>query len=271
MEIYVDTAKIDEIKEAFSWGIIDGITTNPSLIKKAVDSYKEKLNLEDYIGKIMDTAKGYPVSLEVISNDEESMFNEAIILYEKFSIKETWKPVIKIPINPNIQDKKPDYGALKVIKKLSSLKNPVPVNCTLIMTPEQALLAAKAGAKYVSPFAGRIDDYLSNKYMPSLIVEKDSYFPSKGMGKGKDDDGVVSGVDLISKTLKIVRKTSKNTKVIAASIRNPRQVREIALTGADIATIPFDVLGKMTYHNKTSEGMRKFISDVVPEYKKIFY
>ena len=87
MEIYVDTAKIDEIKEAFSWGIIDGITTNPSLIKKAVDSYKEKLNLEDYIGKIMDTAKGYPVSLEVISNDEESMFNEAIILYEKFSRK----------------------------------------------------------------------------------------------------------------------------------------------------------------------------------------
>ncbi|MCM8804401.1 MAG: transaldolase [Candidatus Omnitrophica bacterium] len=272
MKIFIDTAKIDEIETAFSWGIIDGVTTNPSLIKSAVDELKskgEKIDIKTYIKRILEIAKGFPVSLEVIGTSFEEMYREAKILYEEFN-KIADNVVIKIPINPSLEEKA-SYDGLKTIYKLS--KEGIPVNVTLIMKVEQAILASKAGARYVSPFAGRIDDYLRNK-IGWKDFKKEDYYPEKGIQFKEqvlDDEGIVSGVDLVKKIVDVFNKYNFKTEIIAASIRNSRQVREIALTGCQIATIPFYVLSEILIHYKTAEGMRKFISDVVPEYKQIFY
>ena len=273
MQVFVDTANIDEIKEAFSWGIVDGVTTNPSLIKKAVGYYKgkgESLTMDEYIKELLLVAgKGHPVSLEVISNTEERMYKEAKTLFKKFD-KVAENVVIKIPINPETTENGThNFDGLKVIKRLSD--EHIPVNVTLIMNPTQALLAAKAGAKYVSPFAGRIDDFLRSKR--SIAFEKSDYYPADGYvvdGNVINDQGIVSGVDLVASIMNIFDNYSFGTKVLAASIRNARQIRELAEVGVDVATIPFKVIKEMIVHYKTKEGMIKFTGDTVPEYKAIF-
>jgi transaldolase len=272
MKIFIDTAKINEIEEVFSWGIIDGVTTNPSLIKAACDEMRnkgEKIDMESYIKRMLEVTKGYPVSLEVIGTNFEDMYKEAKILYEKFN-KVANNVVIKIPINPSLEEKA-EFDGLKTIYKLS--KEGIPVNVTLIMKVEQAILAAKAGAKYVSPFAGRIDDYLRSEKMGWKDFKKDEYYPENGVKFKEEiinDEGIVSGVNLVREIVEIFNKYNLKTEIIAASIRNSRQVREIAETGAHIATIPFYVLKDMLVHFKTSEGMRRFVSDVVPEYRNLF-
>jgi len=269
MKLFIDSADIDEIKTVKDYGILDGVTTNPSLIKKAIDKRRsKKLNLESYIKEILKTCKGLPVSLEVIGNDFAEMLKEGKILYKKFN--PTAKNVyIKIPVNPCLEEScDMSSDGIKTIKALSKLK--IPVNCTLIFTPEQALLAAKAGAKIVSPFAGRVDDYI--RELNRIKFNKTDYFPAKGFKKGKkvlSDKGIVSGVDLIAKTVEIFRKNNIKSEVLAASIRNNRQFREMAKAGADIATVPFPVIKKLLDHHKTVEGMRKFTKDIIPEYAKL--
>ncbi len=273
MQIFIDTANIDEIKEAFLWGIIDGVTTNPSLIKKAVNFYKDKgkiFTMESYIKDLLLVAgEGHPVSLEVIGNTKKMMYHEAKILFEKFN-NIAGNVVIKIPVNPETDENGiNDFNGLKVIKLLSN--EGIAVNATLVMNPTQALLAAKAGAKYVSPFAGRIDDFLRIKN--DILFNKTDYYPGEGLtfnDKLIDDNGIVSGVDLIASILDIFGNYTFDTKVLAASIRNARQVRELAEVGADVATIPFKIIKGMVVHPKTREGMAKFVQDTVPEYKELF-
>jgi len=271
MKIFLDTAEIEEIKEAYSYGIIDGVTTNPSLIKKSVEkriANGENIYLKKYIQEILKVAKGTPVSLEVTETSEEGMFKQAQKLYKMFNPKYK-NVVIKIPINPTFNGgEEHHFDGLKVIKRLSKLK--IPVNCTLIFTPEQALLAAKAGAKYVSPFAGRIDDYIREN--GRIKYDKNEYFPAEGFYKRKyllEDDGVKSGIDLVAQCVAIIAEHELDTEVLAASLRNPRQVRECALEGANIATIPFSVLRELVKHPKTYEGMQKFTRDIVVEYMEL--
>ncbi|MEK6969527.1 MAG: transaldolase family protein [Nanoarchaeota archaeon] len=263
MKIFVDSADLNEIKRAFEWGIVNGITTNPSLMKKAVDKLKAKgmeINLREYINQIVLSAKGNPVSLEVTETTAEGMLQEALQLYSMF--KEYGNVNIKIPVNPAFKEEdSTHFDGIKVIKALAEKK--IPINCTLVFTPEQALLAAKAGATFVSPFAGRIDDDLRK----GSDFDKKAYFPAQG--NGKDDQGIVSGVDLVKKCVEIIRKHNLKTEVLAASLRNVRQVRETALAGADIATLPFEVIRDMLKHHQTYEGMSKFTADIVPEYKKM--
>jgi len=145
MKLFIDSAKLDEIEKAYSAGIIDGVTTNPSLIKKAVDSLKEqgkKINIEEYIKKILITAKGTPVSLEVTDFTYDKMVKQAKALFKRFNpiAKNVF---IKIPVNPSFEGHEADpFDGIKAIKTLSKAK--IPINCTLIFTPEQALMAAKA-------------------------------------------------------------------------------------------------------------------------------
>lgn len=271
MKIFIDTARLDEIKEAFSWGIVDGVTTNPSLIKKAVDAVKKKedIDMEIYIEEICKTVgEGRPVSLEVISLSSKKMVQEGELLHKKFD-SVAGNVVIKIPINTY----EGNYEGLKAIKKLR--EKGIPTNATLIMTPEQALLAAKAGATYASPFAGRIDDYIRKNL--GMKFEKGDYFDfdlfkkiSTEEKKDLSDNGTWSGVDLVKKIVKIYSQYGIETMVIAASIRNGRQAREVAEVGADIATIPFHVLESMLEHYKTEEGIKRFSEDVVPEYRNLF-
>jgi transaldolase len=274
MKIFVDTADLAEIKEAFSWGIVDGVTTNPSLIKKAVSKLNEsgrQVTMESYIEEILSVAGKGPVSLEVIGLDEESMYSEAKKLYSKFNGVAD-NVVIKIPVNPATSElEKNHYHGLKVIKRLCG--DGIKTNATLVMTPEQALLAAKAGATYVSPFAGRIDDLLRKK--AGLTFGKTDYFNAVGMVSEDrrtmlNDSGIVSGVDLVRHCVEILKKHGFSTEVIAASLRNARQVREVALVGSQIATVPFSVLQEMITHPKTYEGVVAFKNDVVEEYKKVF-
>lgn len=282
MKIFVDTAKLDEIEEAYSWGIVDGVTTNPSLINEAVNVLKKKgkiIDMEAYIKEILEAAKNGPVSFEVIALTEAQMFDQAKRLHNKFN-SVAKNVVIKIPVNP-ASEELANYDGLKVTARLS--KEGILVNSTLVMSPEQALLAAKAGARYVSPFAGRVDDYLRKEKLGWKLVEanpqkkeftKASYYPAEGVandeGKIVHDNGIVSGVDLVKKIMEIYTKYNFKTEVIAASIRNSRQVREMAQTGVHIATIPFFVLEGMIKHHKTAEGIRKFSADVVPEYRNLF-
>jgi len=297
VKIFIDTADIDEIKTACSWGIVDGATTNPSLIKAAVDRRGGKVSMEDYIRGILEVVPG-PVSLEVIAVKAEEMVEQARFLHREFSAY--GKVVVKIPINPSLGNNGLSFDGLKAIRQLSN--EGIPTNATLIMTPEQALLAAKAGATYASPFAGRIDDYIRTNLGMKIGVNfrKEDYFASELLkrimaekvrenlrksGSISDtyrdeelmniirvvqDNGVQSGVDLVGRILRIYRNYGYKTQVIAASIRNARQAREVAELGVDIATLPFYVLREMVQHHKTLEGMKNFIADVVPSYEKLF-
>ncbi len=267
MKLFIDSADLNEIREVSSYGILDGVTTNPSLIKEAIKKHKEK-NLESYIKKILKICKGKPVSLEVIGTNYSEMVREGENLFKKFN-KIAKNVYIKIPVNPCLEKKcSTSSDGIKAIKFLS--QKGILINCTLVFTPEQALLAAKAGAKIVSPFTGREDDYI--REINRMKFKKEDYFPSQGFKRGKkmfEDNGIVSGVDLIKNCVEILRKQKMKTLVLAASIRNPRQFREVAEAGADIATLPFSVIKKLFNHEKTREGMRQFTRDSIKEYVKI--
>jgi len=298
MKIFIDTADLDEIKQAISWGVVDGVTTNPSLIKKAVDRRGGKVTMEEYIKEIVKISPG-PVSLEVLGGSADDMTTQGRLLYNKFSPH--GDVAIKIPINPSInKDDGLEFEGLQATRQLSS--EGIPINVTLIMTPEQALLAAKAGGAYTSPFAGRIDDYIrSNLGMKRGVdFQKEDYFDydllrrtrekklrdvigssglafevyrsetARSLAEEGTDNGVLSGVDLVAKILQVYRCYGFKTEVIAASIRNPRQAREVAELGVHIATLPFDVIKGMIGHYKTIEGMKSFTADIVPQYREIF-
>jgi transaldolase len=205
------------------------------------------------------------------------MVKQGKMLYKKFS--PYGNVAIKIPVNPSLQENDSlQFDGLKAIRQLSN--EGIPVNATLIMAPEQALLAAKAGAAYASPFAGRIDDYIRIKMGLKLGTDfgKDSYFDAKPARKDyetknmelRQDNGVWSGVDLVARILRIYQNYGFKTEVIAASIRNPRQAREVAELGVHIATLPFEVIQGMVTHVKTVEGMRSFTADIVPPYRELF-
>ncbi|MDU3804233.1 fructose-6-phosphate aldolase [Paraclostridium bifermentans] len=208
MKIFIDTANINEIKEANTWGIIDGVTTNPSLIAK------EGRDLQEVINEICSIVDG-PISAEVINLECDKMVEEAMEL-----VKLHKNIVIKIPMC---------IEGLKAVKILT--EKGIKTNVTLIFSSQQALLAAKAGATYVSPFVGRLDDI-----------------------------GAI-GVELISEIANIFEVHNMQTEIISASIRNPIHVSECAMAGSDIATIPFKVLEQMAKHPLTDIGIAKFLSD----------
>ena len=214
MKIFLDTANVEEIRQGIEWGLVDGVTTNPSLMEK------EKVNnFPAVVKNILAVTKG-PVSIEVVATDYAGMIEQA---HKIRALGDN--AVVKIPMT---------LDGLRAIKTLSS--EGIPVNCTLIFSPIQALFAAKAGARYVSPFVGRLDD----------IAE--------------------DGMFLIEQIKTIFTNYSIDTEILVASVRNPMHVVRAAIIGADIATIPFDVLKKLPMHPKTDEGLSRFLSD----WKKIF-
>ena len=208
MKFFIDTANIDEIKEAHSMGMVDGVTTNPSLIAK------EGRDFEEIIKEICEIVDG-PISAEVVSTDTEGMLEEA----RKLS-KIHENIVVKIPMLVN---------GLKATRKLS--EEGIKTNVTLVFSPLQALMAAKAGATYVSPFIGRLDDISQE------------------------------GLLLVEQIVEIYGNYAFDTEIIVASIRNPLHVLESALMGADIATIPFSVLNKLAAHPLTDKGLKAFLDD----------
>ena len=208
MQIFLDTANLDQIKKAASWGILNGATTNPTLVSK------ENLKFEDLIKKICKIVPG-PVSVECVSTKSKDIIKEARGL-----AKLADNVVVKIPIC---------VEGLKAIKVVSG--EGIKVNTTLIFSANQALLAAKAGARFVSPFVGRLDD-ISHQ-----------------------------GMDLVDEIVTIFNNYGFETEVIVASIRHPLHVLETALMGADIATVPFAVLEKMVKHPLTDIGIEKFLKD----------
>lgn len=208
MKFFIDTANIDEIKEAHSMGMVDGVTTNPTLIAK------EGRDFEEIIRDICAIVDG-PVSAEVISIDADGMIKEARQLAK---IHENI--VVKIPMT---------VDGLKATRRLA--EEGIKTNVTLVFSPLQALMAAKAGATFVSPFIGRLDD-LSQE-----------------------------GLLLVEQIVEIYSNYAFDTEIIVASIRNPLHVLESALMGADIATIPFDVLAKLAAHPMTDKGLKAFLDD----------
>jgi len=211
MKFFLDTANLAEIKEGVSWGCVDGLTTNPTLISKEM---KGEVDFRSLIDEILRLVPG-PVSLEVTSSKHEEMVEEAKRL------KGLGKNVV-IKIPTTIEGLK----ALKILKDLG-----IDTNATLVFSVNQALMVAKAGATYVSPFVGRLDD-----------ISED-------------------GMSLIEDIKTVYDNYSIKTKIIVASIRHPVHVREAALIGADIATMPFDVMKKLIVHPKTDEGLKRFTED----------
>ncbi len=208
MKFFIDTANINEIKEAAALGILDGVTTNPSLVAKEGKDFRKLLD------EILALVDG-PVSAEVISTDYQGIIKEA---HEYSKIHKNI--VVKVPL---IKE------GLKAVKTLSD--EGINTNVTLCFSPSQALLAAKAGATYISPFVGRLDD-ISH-----------------------------SGMDLISQIVTIYRNYNYKTQVLVASIRNPLHLVDAALIGADVCTMPFDVINKLFNHPLTDLGLEKFLSD----------
>ena len=208
MKIFLDTANIQEIKKGMEWGIIDGVTTNPTLVSK------ENAVFEERIKEICETVKG-PVSAEVTAMDTEGMVSQAQEL-----VKISPYVVVKIPMTTE---------GIKAVKILSS--KGINTNVTLIFSPLQAMLAAKAGATYVSPFIGRLDDI------------------------GHE------GMELVTQISEIFFNYDFATQIIVASVRHPEHVLQAAMCGADISTIPFDVLKKLFNHPLTDIGISKFNED----------
>lgn len=270
MKLFIDSAHLSEIEEAYSWGVIEGVTTNPTLLREALGDVKKKgkkMDLETYLSKLLSVAYSTPVSLEVTKTSAEEMIDEGRALFQKFNTVAS-NVYIKVPINTSKNGKQKNAEGVKAIKTLA--QEGIPVNATLIFTPEQALMAAKAGARIVSLFAGRVDDFLRTQH--GIAYEKADYFPEEGVdhhGTRMHDNGIVSGVDLVRQTALLFAKHSIKAQILAASIRNPRQLREMALAGAHIATAPFAVLEQSLVHKKTSEGMEKFLDDVPAEYAKL--
>jgi len=214
VKFFIDTADTGEIKEALKLGVLDGVTTNPTLVSKTGRGFRE------VIMEICSLVPG-PVSAEVVSLQAEGMIKEGREL-------SSWAPniVVKVPITTE---------GLKAIKALS--QEGVSVNTTLIFNPLQALMAAKAGATYVSPFVGRLDDISSD------------------------------GMRLVADILQIFRNYDITTQVIVASIRHPMHVVEAAKLGAHVATVPFSVISKLIKHPLTDIGIEQFLADwaKVPE------
>ncbi|MBE9551541.1 MAG: fructose-6-phosphate aldolase [Proteobacteria bacterium] len=208
MKFFIDTANIEEIREANKLGVIDGVTTNPSLIAKEGRDFKEVIN------EICEIIDG-PISAEAVSPDAEGMVAEG---RELSKIHENI--VIKIPMTTE---------GIKATRKLSG--EAIKTNVTLVFSPLQALMAAKAGATYVSPFVGRLDDVAHD-----------------GMG-------------LVDKIIQIYENYGFTTEIIVASIRNPIHVLDAAPMGADIATIPFKVITQIAEHPLTDRGLEKFLDD----------
>lgn len=208
MKIFLDTANVTELKEGIAMGVVDGCTTNPSLIAK------EKRPFRPLVEEICSIVPG-PVSLEVVATDEEGMVKEGKELAQ---------------IAPNVVVKCPlTKDGLKAVKRLKG--EGIKVNQTLCFSPAQALLSAKAGATFISPFLGRLDDI-----------------------------GHV-GMDLVRQIVEIYRVQGFETKVLAASIRNPLHVIDAALAGAHVVTMPFAVLEQLVKHPLTDVGLKKFLDD----------
>lgn len=208
MKIFLDTANIKSIRHYSEMGMVDGITTNPTLLSK------ESGDPEEIMKEIVKIVQG-PVSLEVISTETNQIIEEAYILKRYGS-----NVIIKVPMIPD---------GLKAVKKLK--EEGIETNVTLVFSANQALLAAKAGASYVSPFIGRLDDV------------------------GND------GLNLIRDIKQIFKNYQYDTKLLVASIRHPIHVIESAKSGADVVTLPPDILGKMFIHPLTDKGLKTFISD----------
>ncbi len=270
MRLFLDSGIIEEIRLVQSYGILDGVTLNPSLVKKAAEKREEKkqdIQMGDYIRSILKSVPGLPVSLEVIGLDAVQMIDEGRRIYNMFH-PVAQNVVVKIPINCAYGKKTNAFDGIKAVKALSS--EGIPVNCTLVFTPEQALLAAKAGARFVSPFTGRVDDFIREQ--AGMAFQKEDYFPAEGLkrqGKVLHDQGICSGIQLIRHIAVIFKNYDLDAQLLAASIRNTRQLREAALAGADIATVPFAVIKQMVAHFKTAEGMETFTDDIVPAYAQL--
>jgi transaldolase len=209
MKFFIDTANPDEIKRAYEMGVIDGVTTNPTLISK------EKKDFESLIKEICKIIKGLPISLEVLSLNSEGMIEEARRLSRMGE-----NIVVKIPMTTE---------GLKAIKALVS--EGIKTNTTLVFSPTQALLAAKAGTTYVSPFIGRLDDIAQ------------------------------TGMELIEQIVTIFTNYGFESQVIVSSIRHPIHVLEAALIGADVATIPYKVIEQLVKHPLTDIGIERFLAD----------
>jgi transaldolase len=208
MKFFIDTANLEEIKKGVEMGMVDGVTTNPSLIAKESKPFTE------IIAEICKVVDG-PISAEVVSLEAEGMLAEA-----KELVKISDNIVIKIPMI---------VEGLKAVKKLSA--EGIKTNVTLVFSSAQALLAAKAGATFVSPFIGRLDDI-----------------------------GTL-GMDLIGDIVTIYDNYGYQSEIIVASIRSPQHVMDAALLGADIATIPFKVIAQLAKHPLTDIGMEQFLAD----------
>lgn len=208
MKFFIDTANIEEIKKGLELGMVDGVTTNPSLVSK------EQRPFSDILADICAIVDG-PISAEVVSLDADGMVVEARELAKIHD-----NIVVKVPM---IEE------GLKAVKRLTAEN--IKTNVTLVFSSTQALLAAKAGATYVSPFVGRLDD-----------ISQD-------------------GMELISDIMTILRNYGFSTEVIVASVRSPMHVVQSALIGADIATIPYKVIAQMARHPLTDIGMEQFLAD----------
>jgi transaldolase len=208
MKFFIDTGDVGEIREAHAMGLVDGVTTNPSLVAKAGRKYR------DVVVEICEIVNG-PISAEVLSTTYDEMMAEAREWHKVHK-----HVVVKLPLTPD---------GLKGVRACAA--EGIRTNVTLCFSPNQALLAAKAGASYISPFIGRLDD----------------------VGE--------TGMDLIQKIVTIYQNYDFETEVLVASVRNPTHVVDAALIGADICTIPFSVLQQLVKHPLTDVGLKKFSED----------
>lgn len=214
MKLFLDTANLAEIEEVNSWGVLDGVTTNPTLLAKETSGGKKKKDYKQMLKEICAEVDG-PVSAEVVGTETDGMLDEARDLAQ---------------IADNIYVKFPCIPAGLAATKAARAEG-IRVNMTLVFSPAQTLLAAKAGANFISPFLGRIDDVASG------------------------------GMDILAQCIEVVENYDFSSEILASSLRHPMHVVEAARLGADISTMPYDVFTKLVKHPLTDSGLQRFIDD----------
>jgi transaldolase len=259
VKIYLDTGNLEEIATMKSTGIIKGVTTNPILIKKYLDS--KNIQFNDYILKLLDTTKELQVFIQPIANNIEQFISEAerIICFGTEYIKNKYgleaNIVIKVPLR--ICDQEQYLDGLIIINELCNKKNKnyhYEINASAIMSPEQAILASLAGADYLSLFTGNVDDFIRSKL--HMKFEKDDYFGKDIISKIDSyysDEGILCGEDLVDKTIDLKNKLHLKSKILVAGVRNRRAFRNYLMKEVDIITVPTRVFIDILSHPKTLE------------------
>jgi len=268
MKLFLDSANIDEIKELNKYGLIYGVTTTVKSIKRYVQKEEEDINLKKYMKSMLKINRKIPFFFDINDINKETFLKNGKNLYEELRKHYMFIRISNLYMNVPIDfsfSYVPDFNGLRMIRNFK--ENKIPVNASLITKPEQALLAAEAGAKFVTINIGDVDDFIRKS--SKVKFKENDYFPAQGLkkrGKVIEDEGIVSGIDLVYECVALFKERKNGCKIIVSDIRNSKQLREAMFTGADYVSAPYSLIKEGLHHDQTVKSLISYTRNVFEDY-----